>query len=152
MTSSLSHVRVSPKVFSGYQFVRGLPAGRGGPYRITCRVIVVFFISSLAQWNTNSAKIASWIRRGIEAEGGCCCQPWGRVSLGVCGNDPGLPYLSPSKCPVLHLVPHRHTIALLSNGDRFAVWNTPTNGLGLEKRFDRRNQFGRTGKSVEFAP
>lgn len=28
MTSSLSHVEVSPKVFSGYQFVRGLPARR----------------------------------------------------------------------------------------------------------------------------
>lgn len=47
MTSSLSHVRVSPKVFCGHQFVRGLPAGRGGrPYRIIAWSSGFFFFFS----------------------------------------------------------------------------------------------------------
>lgn len=44
MTSLLSHIRVSPKVFSGYQFVRGLPAGRGGrPHHLSCGRRFFFF-------------------------------------------------------------------------------------------------------------
>ncbi|EZA56314.1 hypothetical protein X777_02933 [Ooceraea biroi] len=37
--------------------------------------------SSRPYRNRNSVKIASRIRGRIEAEGGCCCQPWGRVSV-----------------------------------------------------------------------
>lgn len=94
--------------------------------------VIVFFVSSLAQWNTNSAKIASWIRRGIEAEGGCCCQPWGRVSLGVCGNNP-------PKCSVLYLGYRADVQLLYFPMEIILPYGTlRLNGPGLEKCFDRR--------------
>ncbi|TGZ50907.1 hypothetical protein DBV15_07299 [Temnothorax longispinosus] len=90
------------------------------------------------------AKIASWIRGRIEAEGGCCCQPWGRVSLGVCGNDLVLVSISFQIVPYrIWGEPRQRTIALLSNRDRFrTVWST------LVQRSPSQETFGSTGTNL----
>ena len=69
--------------------------------------IVIFFCFFPGTVNTNSAKIASWTRRGIEAEGGCCCQPWGRVS--VCENELVLRHISFQTSRITFGVPRQCT-------------------------------------------
>lgn len=125
MTSSLSHVEVSPKVFASHQFVRGLPAGRGvRPFftnLITDRwfciylfiyfIFYFFFLFRIVDRPVKLANIGLRIHGRIVPEGGCC-QPWGRVSCctvvhpgTVCFKDSITAPICPLLCSILTISP-----------------------------------------------
>lgn len=68
MTSALSHVQVSRKVLAGWQFVRGLPAGRGvrpSPTFSTERHSVRFFFFIVSVRAATSDTDRHWTTEGL---------------------------------------------------------------------------------------
>lgn len=104
------------------------------PYRIHPSWSVFLIISFSAQWNTNLVKIASWIHEKIEEEGGCCCQPWGRVSFGLCGRTICFSRPTSSERPVSFRYIAWMSIILLSNRYGFHTVSHLSQQLRLEKR------------------